>query len=68
MRAYSTLHYVYTVNLLSSMDTLDISTIPVSIEQYTAELPTLAHKQLEQISNPRILKMINKNLWAYIAS
>ncbi len=42
-------------NLLSSMDTPDISTTPVSIEQYAAELPKLTHKQLEQISNPRIL-------------
>ncbi len=38
--------------LLSSMDTLDISTIPVSIEQYMAELPTLTREQHEQISNP----------------
>jgi hypothetical protein len=39
-------------NLLSSMDTPDISTIPVSTEQYVAELPKLACVQLEQISNP----------------
>ena len=37
------------------MDTPDISTIPVSIEQYAAELPKLTRKQLEQISNPQIL-------------
>ncbi len=41
-------------NLLSSMDTPDITTIPVSIEQYAAELPRLTRKQLEQISNQRI--------------
>jgi hypothetical protein len=39
-------------NLLSSMDTPDISTIPASIKQYVAELPKLTCKQLEQISNP----------------
>jgi hypothetical protein len=38
-----------------SMDTHDISTIPVSIEQYAAELPKLTLEQLEQISNPQIL-------------
>jgi hypothetical protein len=37
------------------MDTPDISTIPVFIEQYTAELPKLTQEQLEQISNPLIL-------------
>ncbi len=41
--------------LLSSIDTPDISTIPVSIEQYAAELPKSTRKQLEQISNPQIL-------------
>jgi hypothetical protein len=39
-------------NLLSSMDTPDISNISVSIEQYAAELPKLTHEHLEQISNP----------------
>jgi hypothetical protein len=37
------------------MDTPDISIIPVSIELYVAELPKLKCKQLERISNPRIL-------------
>ncbi len=37
--------------LLSSMDTPDISTIPVLIEQYTAEIPKSTREQLEQISN-----------------
>ncbi len=41
--------------LLSSLDTPDISTIPVSIEQSAAELPKLTREQLEQISNPQIL-------------
>jgi hypothetical protein len=39
-------------NLLSSMNIPDISTIPVSNEQYVAELPKLSCKILEQISNP----------------
>jgi hypothetical protein len=39
-------------NLLSSMDTPDISTIPVSIEHYAAELPKSTLEQLEKISNP----------------
>jgi hypothetical protein len=37
------------------MDDPDISTIPVSIEQYAAELPKLTREQLEQIPNPQIL-------------
>jgi hypothetical protein len=55
-------------NLLSSMDTPDISTIPVSIEHYMAELPKLTCEQLEQISNPQILDDDQRDLWTYIAS
>ena len=41
--------------LLSSMDTPDISTIPVSVKQYAVKLPKLTRKQLQRISNPEIL-------------
>jgi hypothetical protein len=41
--------------LLSSMDVLDISTIPVSVEQYANELPKLTWEQLHHISHPYIL-------------
>jgi hypothetical protein len=41
--------------LLSSLNTLHIGTIPVTSEQYVAELPKLTRQQIEQISNPEIL-------------
>jgi hypothetical protein len=53
---------------LRTMDTPDISTIPVSIEQHAAELPKLTCKQLEQISNPQILDDDQQVFRAYIAS
>jgi hypothetical protein len=33
----------------------DIGAIPVTVEQYVAELPKLTHQQIEQISNPQTL-------------
>jgi hypothetical protein len=41
--------------LLSSMDAPDISTIPVSIEQYATEIPKLTQEQIQGISHPKIL-------------
>ncbi len=41
--------------LLCSLDALNISTIPVSVEQYAIELPKVTHQQLEQIFNPQTL-------------
>jgi hypothetical protein len=41
--------------LLSSLDSPDIETIPVTVEQYAVELPKLMHLQFEQISNPQTL-------------
>jgi hypothetical protein len=41
--------------LLSSMDAPDISTIPVSIEQYATEIPQLTQEQIQSISHPPIL-------------
>ncbi len=41
--------------LLCSLDAPDISTVPVSVEQYAIELPKLTHQQLKQISNPQTL-------------
>ena len=40
---------------LSSLSTPNISTVPVEIEQYAAELPNLSKEHLAQISNPQIL-------------
>jgi hypothetical protein len=57
-------HQVWTSNghdflvdgaLLSSMDAPDISTIPVSIEQYATEIPQLIREQIQSISYPQIL-------------
>jgi hypothetical protein len=33
----------------------DISTIPVSIEQYATEIPKLTQEQIQSISHPQIL-------------
>jgi hypothetical protein len=41
--------------LLSSMDTPDIITNPVSIEQYATEIPKLTREQIQSISHPQIL-------------
>ncbi len=41
--------------LLSSMDVPNISTIPVSIEQYPNELQKLTQEQLQHIFHPQIL-------------
>jgi hypothetical protein len=41
--------------LLSSMDAPDISTIPVSIEQYATEIPKFTQEQIQGISHPQIL-------------
>ncbi len=41
--------------LLSSMDVPNISTIPVSVEQYANELQKLTQKQLQHISHPHTL-------------
>ncbi len=40
---------------LCSLDAPDISTVPISVEQYAIELPKLMRQQLEQISNPQTL-------------
>ncbi len=40
---------------LCSLDAPDISTVPVSVEQYAIKLPKLMHQQLKQISNPQTL-------------
>ena len=40
---------------LCSLDAPDISTVPLSAEQYAIELPKFTHQQLEQISNPQTL-------------
>jgi hypothetical protein len=37
------------------MDAPDISTIPVSIEQYATEMPKLTREQIQSISHPQIL-------------
>ena len=37
------------------MDTPDISTIPVSVEQYVNELPKLTREQLKNVSHPQVL-------------
>jgi hypothetical protein len=37
------------------MDVPDISTIPISVEQYTNELQKLTQDQLQHISHPHIL-------------
>jgi hypothetical protein len=41
--------------LLSSMDAPDISTFPVSIEQYATEIPKSTQEQIQSISHPKIL-------------
>jgi hypothetical protein len=41
--------------LLCSLDAPDISTVPLSAEQYAIELPKFTHQQLEQISNPQTM-------------
>jgi hypothetical protein len=41
--------------LLSSINTTDIGTIPVTVEHYVTELQKLTRQQIEQISNPVIL-------------
>jgi hypothetical protein len=41
--------------LLSSINTPDIGTIPVTVEQYVIKLSKLTHQQIAQISNPEIL-------------
>jgi hypothetical protein len=41
--------------LLSSLDALDIATIPLTPEQYTVDLPKLTELELEQISKPQSL-------------
>jgi hypothetical protein len=40
--------------LLSSMDTCDISTIPVSVEQYANVLQKLTQEQLKNVSQPQV--------------
>jgi hypothetical protein len=40
---------------LCSLDAPDISTIPVSVEQYATKLPKLMCQQLEQILDPQML-------------
>jgi len=42
-------------SLLSSINTPDIGTIPVSVEQYANELPKLTREQMRQVSHPQIL-------------
>ncbi len=41
--------------LLSHLDAPDISTVPISVERYAADIPKLTRQQLEQISNPQTL-------------
>jgi hypothetical protein len=41
--------------LLSYLDVPDISTVPISVEQYAADIPKLTRQQLEQIYNPQTL-------------
>ncbi len=41
--------------LLSSLDSLDIATIPLTPEQYTVDLPKLTESELEKISKPQSL-------------
>jgi hypothetical protein len=46
--------FVYAI-LLSLINTPDIGTIPVTVEQYVTKLPKSTHQQIEQISNLEIL-------------
>ena len=41
--------------MLKSLDQPDISSVPVTVEQYASELPNLTTQQIQQISNPEIL-------------
>jgi hypothetical protein len=41
--------------LLSSIDASDISTIPVSVEQYVNELQKLTREQLKHVSHSQVL-------------
>ena len=41
--------------LLLPLNVPNIGAIPVTLEQYVAELPKLTHQQIEQISNPQTL-------------
>ena len=40
---------------LYSLNLPDVSSVPVSTEQYAAQLPNLSQEQLNQISNPSVL-------------
>jgi hypothetical protein len=41
--------------MLKSLDQPDISSVPVTIEQYVSELPNLTANKLQQIASPKIL-------------
>jgi hypothetical protein len=52
--------------LLSSIETPDISTIPVSVEQYANELQKLTQEQLKNVSHPQVLDDDQQEFMGYI--
>jgi hypothetical protein len=54
--------------LLSSLDALDIATIPLTPEQYTVDLPKLTDWSLSKFPNRNHLMVINGNSWSFITN
>ena len=48
--------------MLKSLDQPDISSVPITIEQYASELPNLTTNELQQIATPEILDNDQKEL------
>ena len=50
--------------MLSSIEEPEISSVPVTVEQYASELPNLTQDQLNQIAHPEILDADQQELMA----
>ncbi len=55
IRSHNDTEFLVEGILLSHLYALDISSVPISVEQYAADIPKLMRQQLEQISNPQTL-------------
>ena len=41
--------------MFSSLEEPEVSSVPITVEQYASELPNLTQEQLNQIAHPEIL-------------